>query len=84
MIWHTSVTVSTDCIRLSQKVRRNCLEYFRYPEKYSLYSLVINVRGGKFVYLTIHTRIKSSHGTPLLCTLLYIIVSKFNTEIEMV
>lgn len=81
MIWHSSVTVSTDCIRLSQKVRRNCLEYFRYPEKYSL---VINVRGGKFVYLTIHTRIKASHGTPLLCTLLYIIVSKFNTEIEMV
>lgn len=81
MIWHTSETVSTDCLCLSQKIRRNCFEYFRYPEKYSL---VINVRGGKFVYLRIHTRIKASHGTPLLCTLLYIIVRKFNTEIEMV
>lgn len=81
MIQHTSVTVDINCICLSQKVRRNYLEYFQYPEKYSL---VINVRGGKYVYLTIHVWIKASHNTPLLCTLLYIIVSKFNIEIEMV
>lgn len=75
VIRHTSVTVGIDYICLSQKVRRNYLEYFQHPEKYSL---VINVRGGKFVYLTIHVWIKASRDTPLLCKFLFYILLSVN------